>query len=56
MLDKARRILVCEISEVMSETRSAAEEQVDQALKARKIGSISETPNSPVSGKLSQDL
>jgi len=36
MLDRARRILICEISEVMGETRSAAEEQVDQALNMRK--------------------
>src|SRR5215813_15112028 len=30
MLDRARRILICEISEVMGETKSAAEQQVDQ--------------------------
>ena len=36
MLDKARKILICEISEVMGETKSAAEEQVDKALQARK--------------------
>ena len=36
MLDRARRILICEISEVMGETRSTAEEQVDQALNMRK--------------------
>src|SRR5262245_9183831 len=36
MLDKARRILICEISEVMGETKSAAEEQLDQALNMRK--------------------
>jgi RNA polymerase-interacting CarD/CdnL/TRCF family regulator len=35
-LDRARKILICEISEVMGETKSAAEEQVDKALKARK--------------------
>ena len=56
MLDKARKLLVCEISEVMSETRSAAEEQVDQALKARKTVSVSETPNPPVISKLSRDV
>ena len=37
-LERARKLLVCEISEVMGETRSAAEEQMDQALKGRKAG------------------
>jgi CarD family transcriptional regulator len=36
ILDRARKLLVCEIAEVMEETESAAREQVDQALKARK--------------------
>ena len=36
MLDRARRMLICEISEVMGETKSAGEEQVDQALNMRK--------------------
>jgi RNA polymerase-interacting CarD/CdnL/TRCF family regulator len=31
-LEKARRLLVCEISEVMGETKTVAEEQVDRAL------------------------
>src|SRR4030095_16959542 len=31
-LDRARRILICEISEVTGETRTVAEEQVEQAL------------------------
>ena len=35
MLDRARRILICEISEVTGETKSATEEQVDQALNVR---------------------
>jgi CarD family transcriptional regulator len=35
-LDRARKLLVCEIAEVMEVTESAAGEQVDQALKARK--------------------
>jgi len=34
-LDKARRMLICEISEVMGETKHVAEEQVDEALKVR---------------------
>jgi CarD family transcriptional regulator len=32
ILDRARRILICEISEVMGETKNAAAEQLDQAL------------------------
>ena len=35
-LDRARRILICEISEVTGETLDVAEEQVDQALSVRK--------------------
>jgi CarD family transcriptional regulator, regulator of rRNA transcription len=35
-LDRAKKFLICEISEVMGETRSAAEEYIDQALKARR--------------------
>ena len=35
-LERARKLLICEISEVMGETKSAAEEQVDRALKAQK--------------------
>jgi len=35
-LDRAKRLLICEISEVMGETRNTAEEQVDEALKERK--------------------
>lgn len=34
-LGRAKRLLVCEISEVMEETKTAAEEQVDQALRER---------------------
>jgi len=34
-LEKARRLLVCEIAEVTGETRSAAEQQLDSALKSR---------------------
>jgi RNA polymerase-interacting CarD/CdnL/TRCF family regulator len=36
ILDRARKLLVCEIAEVMGETESAAVEQVDQVLRARK--------------------
>jgi RNA polymerase-interacting CarD/CdnL/TRCF family regulator len=35
-LEKARKLLIGEISEVMGETKSVAEEQIDEALKARK--------------------
>ena len=35
-LDRARRILICEISEVTGETKGAAEEEVDRALGVRK--------------------
>jgi RNA polymerase-interacting CarD/CdnL/TRCF family regulator len=35
-LVRARKLLICEISEVMGETKSTAEEQVDKALNARK--------------------
>jgi CarD family transcriptional regulator len=38
-LEKARKLLIGEISEVLGETRSAAEKHVDEALKARKSGS-----------------
>src|SRR5262249_61643565 len=38
-LEKARKLLIGEISEVMEETKSAAEAQIDEALKARKIES-----------------
>ena len=36
MLERARKLLVCEISEVMGETKSAAEKQIDRALNSRK--------------------
>jgi CarD family transcriptional regulator len=35
-LDRAKRLLVCEISEVMEETKEQAEAQIDLALVARK--------------------
>jgi CarD family transcriptional regulator len=35
-LERARKLLVCEISEVMGETKGAAEEKIDQALEGRK--------------------
>ena len=38
-LEKAKKLLIYEISEVMGETKSAAEKQIDKALKARKSGS-----------------
>lgn len=36
VLDKARKHLICEISEVLGESRSAAEEKLDDALKHAK--------------------
>lgn len=36
MLERARKLLICEISEVMRETKSVVEEQLDRALNARK--------------------
>ena len=35
-LDKAKRLLVCELSEVMRQTQGEAEAQIEQALQARK--------------------
>ena len=35
-LEKAKKLLIVEISEVLGETKSAAEKQIDEALKARK--------------------
>jgi CarD family transcriptional regulator len=35
-LERARKLLVCEISEVMGETKSAAEEKIDRVLEGRK--------------------
>lgn len=36
-LERARKLLICEISQVMVETESAARARVDQALDARKL-------------------
>jgi hypothetical protein len=55
-LARARKRLVCEISEVMGETKSAAEEQVDQALRARKIAVVNRKPNYQPIGEISQSL
>ncbi len=56
VLTRARNLLICEISEVMRETKSAAEQQVDQALEARKIASVSGKPNYLPIGELSQGV
>ena len=37
-LERAKKLLVCEISEVLGETRSAVEELIGRALQARKTG------------------
>jgi RNA polymerase-interacting CarD/CdnL/TRCF family regulator len=55
-LARAKKFLVCEISEVMGETKIAAEEQVDQALKARKIAVVSGKPNYQPIGEPSQSM
>jgi RNA polymerase-interacting CarD/CdnL/TRCF family regulator len=55
-LARARKLLVCEISEVMGETKSAAEEQVDQALGARKMAVVSRKPNYQPIGEISQNV
>jgi CarD family transcriptional regulator, regulator of rRNA transcription len=55
-LARARKLLVCEISEVMGETKSAAEEQVDEALRARKIPVVSGKPNCQPIGELSHSM
>jgi CarD family transcriptional regulator len=35
ILERAKRLLVCEVSEVMAKTQEEAEQQIDKALKAR---------------------
>ena len=40
MLNKARRLLVTEISEVLKETRAAADNQVGEALKGLRLAKI----------------
>jgi len=55
-LVRARKLLACEISEVMGETQRAAEEQVDQALRARKIAVVSGKPNYQPIGEISQSV
>jgi RNA polymerase-interacting CarD/CdnL/TRCF family regulator len=55
-LVRARKFLVCEIAEVMGETQSVAEEQVDQALKARKIVGVGGKPDYQSLGELSHSM
>ena len=40
-LERARKLLICEVAEVTGETRTAAEEQIDKALEAPRQGSRS---------------
>lgn len=48
MLERAKKLLVCEISEVMGKTKSDTEKKVDQALNAEKnLGNI---PNIAITG------
>ncbi len=44
-LARARKLLICEISEVMGETKNAAEIQIDQALKFPTLRGINRIPN-----------
>ena len=37
-LERAKKLLVCEITEVLGEPRNAVEEQLEKALQARKAG------------------
>jgi RNA polymerase-interacting CarD/CdnL/TRCF family regulator len=53
MLARARTLLVCEISEVMGEPKSVAEEQVDQSLRTRTIAVVGGNPNYQPIGKFS---
>jgi RNA polymerase-interacting CarD/CdnL/TRCF family regulator len=55
-LVRARKFLVCEISEVMRETKSAAEELVDQALRARKIAVVSGKPDYQPRGEFKHSM
>jgi CarD family transcriptional regulator, regulator of rRNA transcription len=55
-LRRARKLLVCEISEVMRETKNAAEEWVDKALRARKNAGSNEITNRLPIGNLSQSV
>ncbi len=43
-LEIARKLLICEISEVIGETKVAAEEQVDKSLKARQTAVLVSAP------------
>ena len=55
-LARAMKLLVCEIAEVSGETQRAAEEQVDQALRARGIAVVSGKPNYQPLGELSHSM
>lgn len=39
-LTRARTLLICEIAEVMGQTKSAVEEQIDHVLETRKVASV----------------
>ncbi len=43
-LERARKLLICEISEVTGKTKSAVKEQLDQALEAQKLRGIKGAP------------
>jgi RNA polymerase-interacting CarD/CdnL/TRCF family regulator len=48
-LNRARKFLICEISEVMGESRNAAEERIDEALKSKREGARMDMCNHPIS-------
>lgn len=48
-LERARKLLVGEIAAVMEETKSAAEERVDQTLKARREAHVAVSVQAPAS-------
>jgi CarD family transcriptional regulator len=52
-LERARKNLICEIAEVMGETISAAEEELDEALKVPK-GKLQNSEKREVDGRFSQ--
>lgn len=56
-LARARKFLICEISEVMGETKNAAETRIDQALESPKLRGINWVPNYlPAGAELSQSM
>jgi RNA polymerase-interacting CarD/CdnL/TRCF family regulator len=40
-LEKAKKLLICEVSEVMGESRDAAEQEIDRALQSKRTAQTS---------------